>query len=92
MRNRKTQRLRSLQRLADQLSERLDDVNEKLAYTANALASIQDTYDQLPHPVDLEGLADVTARISNALACALESCEGLPDEPQIAGSVDLTSP
>ena len=89
MTNRKTQRLRLLQRLADRLSERLDDVNEKLASTANALASIQDTYDQLPHPADLEGLADVTERISCALACANESWETLPDSRQVAQTVDL---
>ncbi len=89
MRNRKTQRLRLLQRLADQLGDRLDYVNEKLATTASTLVSIQDAYDQLPHPADLEGLADVTERISCALACANESWETLPDSRQIAHTVDL---
>lgn len=89
MRNRKSQKLRLLQRLADQLSDRLDNVNEKLTTTANALASIQDAYDQLPHPADLEGLADVTERISCDLACANESWETLSDSRQIAHTVHL---
>ena len=85
-----TETLQSLRLLADQLGDRLEELTERLTTTASTLARIQDAYDRLPHPADLEGLADVTERISRALACAEESWNALPDERRIADTIELT--
>lgn len=84
-----TETLQSLRLLADQLGERLEELTERLTTTATTLDRIQGAYDRLPHPADLEGLADVTERISCALACAEESWDALPDERRIVDTVEL---
>lgn len=73
----KVEELQKLNWAACALNETLDELNGNLAETAKFLASIREACEAMPHPTDLEGLADVANRISGDLVEAKESLEAI---------------
>ena len=80
--------LRVMEQLAANLADCLDELNQKLTATADAMSSIRAAYATLPHPADLECLAAVTSRIVANLDGALERCESLPTPNEVEQLAD----